>query len=136
MGEIFNEVSKECEAITEGYGQQNLHPMFAQERCPYGTYSTSVTIGSGTTIDCMPCTPGYACEGNGNLAAPTSNNQECPAGYWCNTQDENTGALARYPCPPGTKATSTGSPPYSTVEDACDACVAGNYCEGADTAEA
>ena len=73
-GEIFNENTKECEAITEGYGQQNLHPMFAQERCPYGTYSTTATIGVGTAVDCMPCTPGYACEGNGNLAAPTTNN--------------------------------------------------------------
>ena len=135
-GEIFNEATEECEAITEGYGQLNLHPMFAQEECPYGTYSTSVTIGAGTTVDCLPCTAGYACEGGGNDPVPTSNDQECTYGYFCNSQDENVGALSKYPCPPGTKATSSLTPSFVNVEDACDPCDAGNYCEGADTAQA
>ena len=74
-GEIFNESTEECEAITEGQGQLNLHPMFDQEECPYGTYSTTATIGAGTTVDCMPCTGGYACEGGGNDPVPTSNDQ-------------------------------------------------------------
>ena len=104
--------------------------MFAQEKCPYGTYSTTATIGSLTTVDCVPCDLGYACEGAGDTANPVS--QACPSGYWCNSQDENTGALAKYPCPAGTKA--SGSTTQSNVEDACDPCVAGNYCEGADTA--
>ena len=45
--------------------------MFAQEKCPYGTYSTTTTIGSTTTVDCVPCDLGYACEGAGNFKAPT-----------------------------------------------------------------
>ena len=53
MGEVFNEGTKVCEAITEGYG--SLHPLFQMEECPYGTYSTTATIGDGTKDDCQPC---------------------------------------------------------------------------------
>ena len=66
-GEVFDEVNLICIDISAGYG--SLHPMLAEEKCPYGTYSTTGgagTIQNSILTDFQPGDPGFAISGAGS----------------------------------------------------------------------
>ena len=75
-------------------------------------------------------TAGKTC---GSACSTPAGTATCLKGYWCNAADENTGAIHKYPCPPGYKAKAV--PGFTSLADTCEKCTAGKYCDGADHAE-
>jgi len=131
INEIFNSdpAVQACQAIAQG--KQAIHGMLDEEKCHYGSYSDSTSIADASNVDCLECDPGSTCGSASTSATETS----CPAGYWCNPQDENTGLISKYPCPPGYKDSGLTGTARTTMENSCTICVAGNFCEGADFPE-
>ena len=127
---VFNSATQACEATTAGTGSH--HSMLDPEKCTFGTYSDSTSIADDNSFDCKQCDDGYTC----GSASTSSTQAACEAGFWCSMKDENTGAVAKYPCPAGYKsnAATTGAS-RTTMANSCTICTAGNYCEGADHPE-
>nr|XP_054760934.1 uncharacterized protein LOC129267226 [Lytechinus pictus] len=99
--------------------------------CPAGYYVN--TTRSVELDDCMPCLPGYYCEGTG-LPEPTG---PCQAGYYC-PGGQNTSQPTEYICTPGhyceagsSGLTSCASGTYQDDfgMDSCKSCPAGFYCD-------
>lgn len=131
INEVFNAdpAVQACEAIATGKGAR--HGMFEGEKCPFGFYSDATSIADAASTDCMRCDDGYTC----GSASTTATEAACPAGYWCNSKDENYGAISKYPCPAGYKDSGLTGAARTTMANSCTACLAGNYCEGADYPE-
>ena len=112
-------------------GYTAIHGMFSPEKCLYGHYADAATITSASPIpDCQFVPPGKTC---GSACTGSTQEVNCPTGYWCNAADENSGAIHKYPCPPGYKANAGTN--HATMADACTLCSAGSYCDGADLPE-
>jgi len=99
--------------------------------CMAGTWSSS--YGNNAPADCVNCTGGQYCQGDGNVVpdgdctagyycptgidTPTPANTPCWAGHYCPT-----GSAMPEPCPNGTYQATEG-------RDSCDPCLAGYYCD-------
>lgn len=70
--------------------------------CEQGTY-----LASAGSLECLPCTPGYTCEGGTITATPTDlatdKGEICPAGFYCPE-----GSWDPIACPKGTYQPNTG----------------------------
>lgn len=123
-----------CTNLSTKPGYAAFHQMFAPSKCLYGTYSDATSIGTPggrtTTVDCSFVDQGKYSISASKGSADTANWKDCPTGYWCSGEDEVTGAIHKYPCPPGMKAKAGTN--HGTITDACERCTAGKYCDGAD----
>lgn len=101
--------------------------------CPEGTFQP--VLGAGSPASCLDCTPGYYCEGSGNVH-PTGT---CMAGYYCTggskmpTQNivppgyfSLAGATLSTACP-------AGSYNHDTASSSCNLCPAGYVCPNMST---
>jgi hypothetical protein len=100
----------------------------APSPCPPGTYSSAV--GATNVTSCLPCTPGFYCEGS-STPVPTG---PCLPGSYCTGGSSSPrqyvtpegkyslqGASLPTPCWPGSQQPSRGS-------STCDPCPATRYC--------
>ena len=101
---------------------------YTKEPCPHGTYNPATMSQSVTA--CLPCKPGYYCEGEG-LSEPTG---PCFEGHYC---DSNSSIPAKAICPIGSYCTQGSSVPIpcsngtytnKTGSNECIPCQAGYYC--------
>lgn len=102
-----------------------LQPM----TCTYGTYSQAGdTATTSWTNMCTFCAPGALCESGETDDYGTN---LCPLGHYCNAKDEFSASYSILRCPTGTYAL-TSTTGLATMEDACEPCPAGSYCDGVD----
>ncbi|XP_023933458.1 uncharacterized protein LOC106181652, partial [Lingula anatina] len=84
--------------------------------CPAGTYNPN--NASKSIADCLPCPPGYYCQGTGNTGFESS---PCPAGHYCLLGTQNP---TQHACPGGTYSLVTNL----TSASLCLPCPEGKYC--------
>ncbi|XP_043532727.1 zonadhesin isoform X4 [Chiloscyllium plagiosum] len=98
--------------------------------CPEGTYSN--TPMNKVPENCLPCTPGFFCEGIG-LFHPTG---LCVSGYYC-PGGQSAPTPANLSCPPGSRCPAGSPSPdpcpggfYQALQGQfeCNPCPAGSYC--------
>ena len=88
----------------------NRHP------CPPGSYSNSSSLAAAS--ECSDCPPGYYCYGEGE----DSTSGVCPPGYFC---PKTTKYPSQFPCKKGTY-----NPDYGKKDELdCLNCTQGNFCE-------